>query len=544
MTGLSFDYFSQIFLILFIAIVFGILASHFKQSLVMGYILAGVLLGPGALGWIKDAEQIKQIAEIGLVLLMFTIGLEFSLKQLQTMRKLILGAGSLQVLATVLVGMLISRAFGFSWAVSVFIGCVMSLSSTAILSKELSSHNEIDSPQGRISIGIAIFQDIAVIPMMIFLPVFHSAANQLLSEFGNALFKSLLFLGAALVVGRYVFPNLLRFAISRGGKELLILTTFMMVFGTATASQWFGLSIALGAFVAGVLLSETEFNYEIHHLVFPFREVFMSLFFVSIGLLLDIHFLWTHLIPVVLLAAAILAVNTAVCLVVVLVFRYPLRIALFSALILAGIGEFSFVLIQMGLAHGLIEPKVYQLLLSLTAVTLFVTPFLYKVASYLSRRLEAVKFLRGDEALSHPETKDRIARMKDHVIICGFGPVGQNLAYHLQKKKMPFVIVEMNVRTVKRFSRKYPIFFGDAASRHVLEKLGAERAHAIAVTMLDPDGLGSLITEAKRLNPRILIVTRARYVSEIGGLFAKGVSDVVSEELETSKVFAEKLVRS
>jgi len=543
MSHVNFSFFGEISLILFVSVALGLLSGRFRQSLIMGYILAGVILGPSVLGLIQDSSQIKQIAEIGLIFLMFTVGLEFSIKKLKTMREMVFGAGAFQVLATIAVGAGLSLFFGFPLAAGIFIGCVMSLSSTAVVSKELTAHRELDSPQGRISLGILIFQDLAVIVMMVLLPLlrFGNETGGGL-ELALALGKAGLFLALTYLAGRYIFPPLLRFVTEIGGKELLILATMMLVFGTAAAGQWFGFSMVLGAFVAGVLLSETEFNFQIHQIIFPFREIFMSLFFVSIGLLLNLEFLFSHWWQVALLTVAIPIVNTCVCLAVVLVFGYPLRVAIFSALVLAGIGEFSFVLLQMGASHSLITDEVYQLLLSLTAVTLLLTPFIYQIASRLSLQLEAVKFLRGSHSLLTKEAQEDLAHLKDHVIICGFGPVGQNLAYHLKKQSIPFVITEMNVKTVKRFAAKgFPIYFGDAASAHILEKMGAERARAVAMTMLDPSGLGSLVREAKKLNPKIFILARARYVSEIGGLLASGVTDVVSEEFETSKIFAEKL---
>jgi CPA2 family monovalent cation:H+ antiporter-2 len=536
------SYFTEVFLILFVSVALGLFSSHLKQSLIMGYILAGVLLGPHCLKLIRDVAEIKQIAELGLVFLMFTIGLEFSYRKIRTMQRIVLGAGFFQVLATITMGAALSLALGFSVTTAIFIGCVMSLSSTAIVSKELATHKELDSPQGRISIGIAIFQDLAVIPMMIFLPTLHSGSGQWGIELFHALWKTAVFLSAAFLTGRFIFPHILSFTVKLGGKELLTLATLMLVLGTATISQAFGLSMVLGAFIAGVMLSETEFNFEIHHLVAPFRELFMSLFFVSIGLLLNVAFLFSHFWQVALFATAILIANTAVCSLVVMIFGYPLRVAIFSALILAEIGEFSFVLIQMGASHRLVSEEVYQLLLSLTAATLFVTPFIYKLGTRLSLLMDKVQWFKGHWK-KEDETSDALRSLKDHVIVCGFGPVGQNLGYHLKKQGVPFVITEMNVETVKKFSKKgLPIYFGDAASSHILEKLGAPRAKAIAVTMLDPDGLGSIIAEAKKLNPNICILARARYMSEIGELLAQGVTDVVSEELETSKVFAEKLI--
>jgi len=543
MTHVDPSFFAQIALILAVSVALGLLSSRFRQSLIMGYILAGVVLGPYFLRLIRDYGEIKQIAEIGLLFLMFTIGLGFSLKKLKAMREMVFGAGALQVLVTVIAGALLARFFGFPLSTGIFIGCVMSLSSTAVVSKELTTHHELDSPQGRITLGILIFQDLAVIVMMVLLPLLKlGTAASAGSELFWAIGKAALFLIMIYSAGRFLFPTVLRFVMDIGGKELLILATMMLAFGTAAVGEYFGFSIVLGAFLAGVMLSETEFNFQIHQIIFPFREIFMSLFFVSIGLLLDPGFLFSHFWQVALLALAIPLVNVAVCLLVVLVFGYPLRVAIFSALILAGIGEFSFVLLQMGASHELISPEVYQLLLSLTAVTLLLTPFVYQVASRFSLQLEAVKFLSGSRAMITQEAQELLAEIKDHVIICGFGPVGQNLAYHLEKEKIPFVITEMNVQTVKRFAMKgFPIYFGDAASPHMLEKMGVEKARAIAMTMLDPSGLGSLVRESKRMNPKIFILARTRFVSEIGGLMALGVTDVISEEFETSKIFAEKL---
>jgi len=534
--------FADIALILSVSVVLAFIASYFRQSLITGYILAGIILGPHVLGLLEDVEEIQRIAEIGLVLLMFALGLEFSLSKLKSMFKVVFGAGTAQVGSTILVGAFLSHLLGFSWATSIFIGCVMSLSSTAVVTKELSSRREVDSPQGRISIGILIFQDLAVIPMMIFLPVLQSLGPAVFQDLALAGFKTLAFLTAAYLIGRFILPVVLHRTMAVGGKELLVLAVFMIVFVSATISQWFGLSMALGAFVMGALLAETDFKYQIHHVVIPFREIFMSLFFVSIGLLFDLSFLLSHLWQVVPLAIAIPVINAIICSIVVVFFGYPLRIAIFAALVLAEMGEFSFILIQMGSIHGLITEEVYQLLLSLVAVTLLFTPFSFQLATQLSRRLEALQFLKGRVSMAKEET-EKLEEMHNHVIVCGFGPVGQNLAYHLNKHGIPYVITDMNTDTVKKYKHKgFPIYFGDSSSRHVLEKMGVEKALGIAITMIDPSGIDALIREAKSINPDIFILARVRYVDEIGGLLAKGVSEVISEELEVSQIISERFV--
>lgn len=536
------SYYGSITIILVVATALGFLATRFKQSLVTGYILAGVLLGPHVFKIIQDPVHIRKIAEIGLLLLLFTLGLEFSFTKLKSIRRIVFGAGTTQVVGTIAAGTLIALAFGFPLPTAIFIGCVISLSSTAVVSKELSTARELDSPQGRISIGILIFQDLAIIPMMIFLPVLQNVGAAVIGALAWAGLKAVVFLIAAYLVGRFVFPVILRKTTEIGGKELLILASFMLVFLSATVSQWFGLSMALGAFVAGALLAETEFNLQLHHLVTPFREIFMSLFFVSIGLLFNLPFLFTHLWEILLFVFVIGAINTLVCSIVVLAFGYPIRIAVFASLILAEIGEFSFILIQMGASNNLINEEVYQLLISLVAVTLLMTPFVYQLATRISLKVEAVSFLRGKQIFSDQD-KEKPVELKNHVIICGFGPVGQNLAFHLNKHGVPYVITEMNIKTVNEYSKKgFPIYFGDSASSHVLEKMGVQNAYAIAVTMLDPDGIDAMLQEAKKLNPKIVVLARVRFVSEIGGLLAKGVTEVISEELEVSQIITERLI--
>jgi len=537
------SFFASIAVVLIASVILGFIAGRFKQSLITGYIIAGILLGPHVLGIIKDPEHIHKIAEIGLVLLLFTLGLEFSFEKLKSIRRIVFGAGVAQVGATIIIGALLSMAFGFSLAMGIFIGCVMSLSSTAVVSKELSTHRELDSPQGRISIGMLIFQDLAIIPMMIFLPVLQTVGPSVFGALAVAGLKVGIFLVLAFLVGRYVLPFFMRTIIEVGGKELLVLGTFALVFVAASFSQWFGLSMALGAFVTGVLISETEFNLQMHHIIVPFREIFMSLFFVSIGLLFNVDFFISHFHQTILLVAAILVVNAVICSIVVLAFGYPIRIAVFAALILAEIGEFSFVLIRTGAHHGLINEEAYQLLIDLVAVTLLLTPFIYQLATRVSLKMEALAFMRGKAMFSEHHKKESQVDLKNHIIVCGFGHVGQNLAFHLNKHGVPYVITEMNIATVNKYSKKgFPIYFGDAASEHILEKMGAKHASAIAVTMLDPDGIDTLVREAKKLNPKIAIIVRGRFVDEIGGLLKKGVTEVISEELEISQIITERLV--
>ena len=254
------------------------------------------------------------------------------------------------------------------------------------------------------------------------------------------------------------------------------------------------------------------------------------------------NFFLSHFHQTMLLVVAILAINTVICSIVVLAFGYPIRIAIFAALILAEIGEFSFVLIQTGAAHNLIGNEAYQLLIDVVAVTLLLTPLIYKLATRVSLKVEALAFLKGKIKFLAGKEEEKI-KLKNHIIVVGFGHVGQNLAFHLNKHGMPYVVTEMNIKTVNDYSKKgFPIYFGDAASSHVLEKMGIEHASAIAVTVLDPDGIEALVHEAKKLNPKIAILARVRFVSEIGGLLAKGVTEVISEELEVSQIITERLV--
>jgi CPA2 family monovalent cation:H+ antiporter-2 len=521
------------------AVVVVLICHRLRLPSLVGLLVTGVLIGPSALGLVHDAETIELFAEIGVVLLLFVIGLELSLDRLKEMGRPFLLGGSLQAALTL--GLVAGGAvvLGAAPAQAVFFGMVVTLSSTVIVLKLLDDRRESQTPHGKVALAILLFQDFLIVPMIVLAPVLGGAvaasAGALALRFGGSLAAVALVVLAA----RVLMPRVLHLIVRTRSRELFVLGALAICLGMAWATHSFGFSLALGAFVAGLLVSETEYSHQVFADVAPFRDVFASVFFVSIGMLVDVGAAAERWPQVLGLAAAIVAVKALACGGAAAALRYPVRTVAAVGLGLAQIGEFAFVLMEVGRRHGLLDSDRYQLLLAAAVLTMLVTPGLTAAAPALAgawlRRTERSPAAEGGAS----------GERSGHVVVIGFGVGGKLLARVLRETGIPYVVIELNGETVRRAAAAgEPILYGDASSREILEHAGVARAAAVVFVITDPPAVRRAVAITRQLNPAVEIIVRTRLVQEIEDLRRLGANQVVAEEFEAAiEIFTRVLER-
>ncbi|HDO21379.1 MAG TPA: hypothetical protein ENG86_00795, partial [Nitrospirae bacterium] len=502
---------------------------------IVGFLIAGILLGPHGLELITDIHLVEIFAEIGVILLLFTIGLEFSLKNLLTLRRTILVGGFLQVFITSLIVFLLSYSLGQKINTSLVFGFLISMSSTAIVMKMLFDRAEIDSPHGRISVGILVFQDLCVVLFMLMIPILSGTNNEFTGVLW-VLLKSVGIITAIIISARWLIPKVLYQIVRTRKREIFVISIIFICLGTAFLTYKLGLSLALGAFIAGLIVSESEYSYQAISDILPFKDSFNGLFFISVGMLMNIDFFVANLSTVGLIVIAVIVLKTLATTAAISAMGNHLRISLHSGLILAQIGEFSFVLSVAALNSGLLNEGSYQLFLSSAIITMLLTPlfvtFSPRISTWITSRkvLQRLHRMKAAAEITGVKTKKT-----DHVIIVGFGLNGRNLSFVLKELEVPYVVLELNSRTVTKMRKEgEPIFYGDGTSPEILHKMGIERARVLIVAISDPSATRKIVKIARDLNPRIYILVRTRYLAEVEDLLALGADEVIPEEFETS----------
>lgn len=534
-----------------LVIIFGVSASvifllhKLRVPSIVGFLTAGVLLGPHGFRFVRDLREVELLAEIGVILLLFTIGLEISLKNLKRIRSAVLGGGLAQVVLTFLVTTAIAYPFLQKWNASLFAGFLVALSSTAIVMKMLFDRGEIDSPHGRLSIAILIFQDLCVVPLMLLIPILSGTRGSPLELFWT-LFKSATIIFIVIFGARSLVPYLLHQIVHTRSRELFVITIIILCLGTALFTSWLGLSLALGAFLAGLIISESEYSYQAISDILPFKDSFNGLFFISIGMLMNLTFLQQNVLWILTGVALILLLKTSTGFFSVHLMGHSVRISLQTGIHLAQIGEFSFVLAIAGKSAGLISENHYQIFLSTSVITMILTPFLIQTSPTLSAWISSRKLLdRLDRMRKRTEKEILFQGKKDHVIIIGFGLNGKNLAEVLRETSIPYVVLDLNNETVREMRKKgEPIFYGDGTSPEILHKLGLATARMLVIVISDPASTRRIVQLARKENPKIYIIVRTRYLAEVEDLLQLGANEVIPEEFETSiEIFAKVLHR-
>ena len=516
-----------------VAIVFG--SQKLRLPAIIGFLMAGVILGPEGLRWIRNVQAVETLADIGIVLLMFTIGLELSLEQIAAVGRFVIWGGLLQIVLTVSLVWMAFLAMGFSWQGGVFAGFLVALSSTAIVLKILSDRQETASLHGRLTTGVLLLQDLSVVPMMLLVPLLSPTSDRTLISIGGTLVQALLAVPAIVLLARYLLPWLLHHVVRLRNRELFVLFVILLSLGTAWVTSEFGLSLALGAFIAGLVVSESEYSHQIESEILPFKDAFSGIFFISVGMLLDIGFVLENFTTPLLNLLLLLATKALVILAIFWWFYRSLRMGLLLALSLAQVGEFSFVLAGVGREHGLMTAAGEQMFLAVSILSMIVTPFMMQSGHALAFGLES---LMGRKPTGRGEDKE--SPLRGHVIILGYGLNGQNLSRVLREVNIPYRILEMNPELVSSARAEgQPIFFGDGTRAEVLRQMAVEDARVLVIAISDSAATARALQQARALNAELHIIVRTRYVAEIERLYRLGAHQVIPEEFETSvEIFA------
>ena len=520
-----------------IAIVF--VFQKLRLPTIVGFLLAGVIIGPHGFQLIHSVSQVETLAEVGVVLLLFTIGLEFSLETIFSFQRRIIGAGLLQVTLTTAVVLTVARLFGASMEVGIFYGFLVALSSTAIVLRIYHDRGQINSLQARLASGILLFQDLCVVPMMLLLPILAGSGEDSILTIAWALGKSVVTLVAIVWTARKLLPWLLHQVALLRNREIFVLFVILVCFGTAWLTSESGLSLALGALVAGLVISESELSHQIVADVLPLRDCFSGIFFISIGMLLDLSLLFKDL-PITLLELLLMiGIKSLVVFVVFWRLYHSIRLGLVLGLGLSQVGEFSFVLAKAGIDYQLLSRVDGQIFLAASILSMIATPFLIQWGHAWAFGFEA---LLGDAGTTRSEnnSSSNVIDAQGHVIIVGYGLNGQNLARVLKEVGIPYRVLEMDpdlVHSAKAGGE--PIFFGDGTRPEILQQIGIQSSRVLVVAISDPTGTARLVSQARRLRTDLYIIVRTRYVAEIDHLYRLGADQVIPEEFETSvEIFA------
>ncbi|MFZ5573431.1 MAG: cation:proton antiporter [Thermodesulfobacteriota bacterium] len=522
----------DIVIIVTAALIGGMIAQIFRQPLILGYILAGVLVGPHTGGvTVSGVHEIEMLAEIGIALLLFALGIEFSISELKPVRHIALFGTPIQLLLTIGFGYGIGLGLGMEWTAALWFGALISISSTMVLLKTLENQGWMGTLSSRVMIGMLIVQDLAVVPMMIILPRLGDPRTGL-PALGMAALKAVLFLTLMIVIGTRIIPRILKSVATWNSRELFLLTTTAMGLGVGYGTYLFGLSFAFGAFVAGMVLSESDYGYQALSDIVPLRDLFSLMFFTSVGMLLDPLFLVANWQTILLLVFIVMTGKGLIFALVSKLFRYGNIIPLATGLGLSQIGEFSFVLGRIGLKTQSISPDCYALILTTTVITMLATPFVSRLAAPLyslrKRRRHIVL-----QTINIPETG-----LRNHIIIAGGGRVGRGVADVLKRLDIPFVIVELDSRRFENIkSSGFPVIFGDASQEIILEAAEVGRAKLLLITTPVAIIARAIATQVLKLNPGIKIVARAEGVSQMRELHDHGVYHVVQPEFEAGLEF-------
>lgn len=541
--------FEDLLIILLVSVPVAFLCFRVKLPLLVGLMLTGIVIGPYGLGLIKELEAIEILAEIGVMLLLFTIGLEFSLRRLREMKRLVLIGGGLQVALTVAATAAVAVLFGREINQAVFFGFLVALSSTAIVLKSYAERNETDAPHGRAGVGILLFQDISIVLMMLMVPVLGGEGAASVGAIAKTLGVSLLGLILIVAAAWFFIPKILKQVGKLKSPEVFLLTVVLLFLGISFVTSQFGLSLALGAFIAGMVLADSDYSHQAAAEILPFRDVFNSLFFVSIGLLLSVGALIENLSTVLLWVVFVVVGKTLIVWTVVQLLGFPQRVSAMTALGLAQIGEFSFVLAKAGRGVDLLPDADYQSFLAASIISMIATPFLIAAAPSFGEFMQRVFKDKKDEDLLEIGEEDihvtSSGGLNNHVIIVGYGLNGRNLSRVLRAVLVPYTVLDLNAETVRQAKEKgEKINFGDATRREVLHAAHIEEANALVLAMSDPQAARRTVRQARQMNENLYIVVRTRYIAEITELLELGADEVIPEEFETSiEIFARVLQR-
>ncbi|MGE4331083.1 monovalent cation:proton antiporter-2 (CPA2) family protein [Diaphorobacter sp.] len=533
-------------LLYLLAAVLGVVACRsLRLPPMMGYLAAGILIGPHALALTQNSEAVRHLGEFGVVFLMFTIGLEFNLPKLRAMRRHVFGLGLLQVMACMAaftVGLLVlARLMGgvwdMGWQTALALGGTLAMSSTAIVVKLMAERGELETEHGRRVLGILLFQDLAVVPLLVLVPALGSSPDRLLTALGLALLKAALLVGLLLSGGQRVMRWWLTQVARRKSDELFMLNLLLVTLGLAWLTELAGLSLALGAFIAGVLVSETEYRHQVGTDIRPFHDVLLGLFFITVGMMLDWHILLDHWALVLVLLAVPLLVKTVIIVALAHGLGATAGVSLRTALYVAQAGEFGFVLLALMQTHGLLQPALMNPVLVAMVLSMLATPFLIQYSNRIVMKLVASDWLQ--QSLQVTSIARQAINTSGHVLICGYGRCGQNLARMLEREGIPYMALDLDPDRVRQAAAAGDsVVFGDATRVQALKAAGLVRAAAVAVTYLDTPAALKVLAHARAQAPHVPVVVRTQDDLHLDKLLAAGATEVVPEAIEGSLMLA------
>ena len=512
---------------------------------IIGFLITGIIAGPYAFQLISSTEGVQVFAEIGVILLLFIIGIEFSIKSLAAIKKSVFLGGTVQVVGSVLFVALLGLAIGLKWNAAIFLGFIFSLSSTAIVLKILQDKGEMATPHGKTILAILIFQDIIVVPMMLFTPLLAGQSDNIWMEVLMMLLKAALLIVFVLISARYLVPRLFYQIARTKSKELFIIVTVLLCFSIAWLSAELGLSLALGAFLAGLIISESEYSHQAASNILPFHELFTAFFFVSIGMLLDIFFVADHLLIILGLTVLTVIGKGTIAVIAGIVLGYPLRTTSKIGFSLFQVGEFAFILATVGMSYGLLSEINNQYFLSVSLFSMALTPFLIKFSDKVSERLSknriATKLSDQTQKMffsfKEQEASSQHAEpvFDNHIIIVGFGLNGMNVAKAAKHAGIPYVISELNTDTVRKYKKLgEPIYYGDAVHAEILKSLHVHKAKVVVVAISDKVATQKIVAGIRNFSSTIHIIVRTRFITEVEENLRLGADEVIPEEFETS----------
>ncbi|SDD05917.1 Kef-type potassium/proton antiporter, CPA2 family [Paracidovorax valerianellae] len=533
-------------LLYLLAAVLGVVACRsLKLPPMLGYLAAGILIGPHALALTQNSEGVRHLGEFGVVFLMFAIGLEFSLSKLRAMRKFVFGLGLMQVavtMATAMAGvLLLSRYVGgiwdMGWQTALALGGTLVMSSTAIVVKLMAERAELESEHGRRILGILLFQDLAVVPLLVLIPALGSQPDKLFVALGLALLKATVLVGLLLAGGQRVMRWWLTLVARRKSDELFMLNLLLITLGLAWLTEVAGLSLALGAFIAGVLVSETEYRHQVGTDIRPFHDVLLGLFFITVGMMLDWHILLERWALVLLLLVVPLLVKMGVILLLARGMGATTGVSLRTGLYLAQAGEFGFVLLSLTQEHGLVQPALMNPILAAMVLSMLATPFLILYSNRIVMKLVASDWLQ--QSLQMTTIARKSINTSKHVLICGYGRCGQNLARMLEREGIPYMALDLDPDRVRQAAAAGDsVVYGDATRMQALMAAGLVRASAVAVTYLDIPATLKVLANTREHAPQVPVVVRTQDDQYLDKLQAAGATEVVPEAIEGSLMLA------
>jgi CPA2 family monovalent cation:H+ antiporter-2 len=525
-------------LILLISSVLGVaLFRAFRLPAMLAYFLVGLALGPQTFGLLPDTEANREFAEFGIVFLMFSIGLEFSLPQLYAMRKKVLGLGGAQVLITLAVTMFVAKFTGLAWPAAFIVGAALAMSSTAIVSKMLAERVDLNSRHGRLSIGVLLFQDIAVVPILVMIPALGMANANLMDVLGLAMLKAAGMLLFLFTIGKWLINPWFNLVAAQRSRELFVMNVLMITLLLAFATKLAGLSYALGAFIAGMLISETRYRYQVESDISPFRDILLGLFFISVGMLLNLKVVFEHIGLILLILLAFMLFKALVVALVVRLVKYETGVAIRTGVILAQAGEFSFVILALGVEQNLLGGQALQLVLAASLLSMVIAPFMIQYNGRIARKLVSSYTRNSGQVV---QEIDNIGRdLKDHVIICGYGRSGQYLGRFMKEENIPFIALDIDpARVLEAAAAGENVMFGDAGRRVVLEAAGGARAKALVISYSDTPAAMKILHVVQEVYPQLPVIVRTVDDSNMEALREAGAAEVVPEILEGSLMLA------